>query len=119
MTSAMAMTTNTYQPVSTVCSPLTSWPIASVTMNEAAADEDRGLAERAEVLRAAVAVVVVLVAGRPPRRIARNVRMAAMTSPEDSIPAEIRPKLPVTMPVPSLSTTSTAAAAIETRAVRD
>ena len=45
--------------------------------------------------------------------------MAAMTSPEDSIPAEIRPRLPVTMPVPSLSTTSTAAAAIETRAVRD
>ena len=32
MTSAMAITTNTYQLVSTVCSPLTNWLIASVTM---------------------------------------------------------------------------------------
>ena len=38
---------------------------------------------------------------------------------EDSMPAEIRPSEPVAMPVPSLSTTSTAAAAIETSAVRD
>ena len=49
----------------------------------------------------------------------KNVRIAATTSPLDSTPAEIRPRLPVAMPVPSLSTTRNAAAAIETRAVVD
>ncbi len=42
-----------------------------------------------------------------------------MTSPDDSMPAETSPRLPLTMPVPSLRTTSTAAAAIEASAVRD
>ena len=41
-----------------------------------------------------------------------------MTSPEDSMPADTRPKLPDTIPVPSLRTTRSDAAAIETSAVR-
>src|SRR4051812_25046055 len=51
--------------------------------------------------------------------MAKNVSTAATTSPLDSTPAEISPRLPVAMPVPSLSTTRTVAAAIETRAVVD
>jgi hypothetical protein len=56
-------------------------------------------------------------AGRPLRRMANTVSTAATTSPEDSMPAEIRPRLPVRIPVPSLRTTSNVAAATETRAV--
>ncbi|MEA2534515.1 MAG: hypothetical protein QOJ93_2326 [Actinomycetota bacterium] len=43
---------------------------------------------------------------------------AATTSPVDSIPAEIRPRLPMAIPVPSLSATSAAAATIDSSAVR-
>ncbi len=44
--------------------------------------------------------------------------MAAITSPLDSIPAEISPRLPCARPTPSLIATSSAATAIETSVVR-
>src|SRR3954454_4483147 len=51
--------------------------------------------------------------------MAKNVPTPATTSPEDSMPAEIRPRLPVRMPVTSLRSTSAVAAAIDMSAVRD
>src|ERR1700729_1510708 len=51
-------------------------------------------------------------------RIAPRVSSAAITSPEDSTPAETNARLPVARPVPSLSATSTNAAASDAIAVR-
>jgi hypothetical protein len=51
--------------------------------------------------------------------MARKVKVAATMSPLDSTPAEISPRLPVAIPVPSLSATSSAAATTDTNAVRD
>jgi hypothetical protein len=51
-------------------------------------------------------------------RTTKNVRIAATTSPLDSTPAEISPRLPVINPVASFSATSSAAAAIDTSVVR-
>src|SRR4029079_6504563 len=51
--------------------------------------------------------------------MAKKVRTAATMSPLDSIPAEMSPRLPVRMPVPSLRMTKTPAAAIDASAVLD
>src|SRR5256714_1582071 len=48
----------------------------------------------------------------------KKVNVAATRSPLDSMPVEIRPRLPVIAPTPSFSTTSTPAATIEMIAVR-
>jgi hypothetical protein len=64
-------------------------------------------------------VGTIAIRGTSTSQMAKNVNTAATTSPEDSIPADTRPKLPVTAPMPSLSATSTLAAAIETSAVRN
>ena len=57
-------------------------------------------------------------AGRAPSRTTKNVTTAATTSPVDSIPVEIRPRLEAARPTPSISTISDEAAMIDTTVVR-
>ena len=86
--------------------------IASTLTSSDAPEQDRRLSQRAEVLRAAVAVGVAR--GRPGgRRGSRRSTSAtaATTSPLDSIPREISPRLPVARPTPSFRATSRPAAA--------
>ena len=57
-------------------------------------------------------------AGRPETPIAKNVSSAATRSVPECSASEMSPRLPLTRPAPSLSAASTAAAPIETSAVR-
>src|ERR1035437_10206019 len=50
--------------------------------------------------------------------MAKNVSTAATTSPLDSMPADTRPRLPVSSPAPSFKTTKAPAANTEANAVR-
>ena len=87
--------------------------------DDPAAEQDRGLAERRRGSpRGGVRMGGSSSAGRPPSRMANSVSTAATTSPLDSIPADTRPRLPVSKPLPSFSTTSTVAANTDTAAVR-
>ena len=56
--------------------------------------QDRGLAERAQILGSPVPVRMIPIGRRTPKRIAKNVTTAATTSPEDPMPADTRPRLP-------------------------
>ena len=108
------ITTSAYHVASTGgCAPPASRAIARQTITRLASDEDRGLAERGEVLRLAVPVLVAEV-GRARRDADREERQQR----RDEIGARVRrlreqAEAVVARPVPSFSAISATAANTE------
>jgi hypothetical protein len=85
---------------------------------QATRQQDASLAKGSEVLGATVPVGVLGVRGPATQSHSEDVRLAATTSPLDSIPAEINARLPAIKPTPSSGSPTGRAAAIDASAVR-